>query len=67
MEKVISVEQFNHAVEMITATPSEAAVFSYRGDPFVHRMVSCIKMAISSNGVANNQFDLTQDKPSQVN
>lgn len=53
MEKVISVEQFNSAVEMITATPSEKAIFAYQNDPFVHRMVHCIKDAIRSNGVAN--------------
>lgn len=48
MEKVISIEQFNYAVEMITANPSEKAILAYLSDPFVYRMVRCIKDAISS-------------------
>lgn len=60
MENVITVEQFNYAVEMITATPSEKAIFAYRNDPVVNRMVHCIEYAIRSNGVANNGFNLTK-------
>lgn len=62
MDKVITVEQFNYAVEMITATPSEKAIFAYRNDPFVHRMVRCIRFAVSSNGVANNEINPTAPK-----
>ena len=59
MDKVISVEQFNYAVEMITVAPSEKAIFAYQNDPIVNRMVCSIKDTVRSNGVANNSFNLT--------
>lgn len=48
-EEMISVSQFNYAVEMLTDKPSNAAIDAYRNDPFVYRMVHCIKAVIAES------------------
>ena len=38
-DKNISIKDFQYAIEIFSATPSEAAVFAYHNNPFVNSMV----------------------------